>query len=105
MEEKVNDLESNMPLFNIECKELQALVRKTGIRVLGGYRSPAYQDNPARGKVYVDIQHQLKREFGVSRYEVIKRSQLETAKRIVQEYSVPLVLANKIETLNNQVSF
>lgn len=86
-----------MPLFNIECKELQALVRKTGIRVLGG----AYQ----RGKVYADIQHQLKRELGVSRYEVIKRSQLETAKRIVQEYSVPLVLANKIETLNNQVSF
>ncbi|NFL75338.1 hypothetical protein FDB81_06245 [Clostridium sporogenes] len=105
IEEKVNDLESNMPLFNAECKELQALVRKAGIKVLGGYRSPAYQDNSTRGKVYADIQHQLKREFGVSRYEAIKRSQLETAKEILENYTVPIYLEDQIINTNNQVSF
>lgn len=105
IENRVDNIENNMPLFNIECKELQALVRKTGIRVLGGYRTPAYKDNSLRGKVYADIQGQLKRQFGVSRYEAIKRMQLETAKEILENYRVPIVLENEIETLNNQVSF
>ncbi|MBO0538537.1 hypothetical protein EXQ27_07715 [Clostridium botulinum] len=105
IEEKVNNLESNMPLFNVECKELQALVRKTGTRALGGYRTPAYKDNSLRGKVYADIQGQLKRQFGVSRYEAIKRMQLETAKEILENYAVPIYLENQIINANNQVSF
>ena len=39
-----------MPLFQIDCKEIQALVRKKGIETLGGYRSIAYNDNSLRGK-------------------------------------------------------
>ncbi|ABS41801.1 ORF6C domain-containing protein [Clostridium botulinum] len=105
IEEKVNNLEENMPLFNIECKELQGLVRKTGIRVLGGYRTPAYKDNSLRGKVYADIQGQLKRQFGVNRYEAIKRMQLETAKEILGNYAVPIYLEDQIINANNQISF
>lgn len=105
IETRVDNLESNMPLFNIECKEIQSLVRKVGIKALGGYKSPAYDNNSLRGKVYADIQHQLKREFGVNRYEAIKRSQLETAKRIIEEYKGPTVLANEIQITNNQISY
>lgn len=104
IETRVNDLEDNMPLFNIECKELQSLVRKVGIKALGGYKTPAYEDRSLRGKVYADIQHQLKREFGVNRYEAIKRSQLDAAARIVENYKVPLVLETEIESTNNQIS-
>ncbi|WIF95052.1 ORF6C domain-containing protein [Caminicella sporogenes] len=104
-EKRLNDLENNMPLFNIECKELQALVRKKGIEVLGGYRSPAYCNNSIRGKVYSDIQRQLKREFGVSRYEAIKRSQFELAKQVILDYKAPLVLVEEIEACNNQIQF
>ncbi|ENK1244772.1 ORF6C domain-containing protein [Clostridium botulinum] len=102
IEEKVNNLESNMPLFNIECKELQTLVRKVGTKVLGGYRTPAYKDNSLRGKVYADIQGQLKRQFGVNRYESIKRMQLETAKEILENYTVPVYLKEEIFNINNQ---
>lgn len=104
IENRVDNLEANMPLFNIDCKEIQALVRKIGTKALGGYRTPAYKDNSLRGKVYADIQHQLKREFGVGRYESIKRSQLETAKRIISHYKVPLVLENEIEAINRQIA-
>ena len=103
IDNKIDELENNMPLFNIECKELQALVRKKGIEILGGKGSPAYKDNSVRGKVYADIQHQLKREFGVTRYEAIKRSQLELAKEIVESYKTPIVLVDAITTLNNQM--
>lgn len=100
VENKVDKLEEDMPLFQIDCKEIQALVRKKGIEALGGYRSIAYNDNSLRGKVYSDIQQQIRREFGVSRYEAIKRSQLETAKEILSNYKVPLVLENEIKLLN-----
>lgn len=102
---KVDDLEANMPLFNVECKELQNLVRRVGTKVLGGYKSPAYCNNSLRGKVYSDIQHQLRREFGIERYEAIKRSQLDTAKKIVESYKAPLVLVNEIDLINSQISF
>lgn len=100
VENKIDKLEEDMPLFQIDCKEIQALVRKKGIEVLGGYRSIAYNNNSLRGKVYSDIQHQIRREFGVVRYEAIKRSQLEMAKEIIINYKVPLVLENEIKLLN-----
>ena len=102
VENKIDKLEEDMPLFQIDCKEIQALVRKKGIEVLGGYRSIAYNNNSLRGKVYSDIQHQIRREFGVVRYEAIKRSQLEMAKEIIINYKVPLVLENEIKLLNEQ---
>lgn len=103
IDNKVQNLESNMPLFNIECKELQALVKSTGTKALGGYKSAAYNDNSLRGKVYADIQRELKRQFAVNRYEAIKRSQLEVAKGIVEGYKLPLVLENEIEAANRQL--
>ncbi|NFH48645.1 phage regulatory protein [Clostridium sporogenes] len=101
IEEKVTNLENNIPLFNVECKELQALVRKVGIKVLG-YKTPAYNDRSLRTKVYTDIQHQLKREFGVTRYEAIKRKQLDKAKEILENYTVPVYLKEEIFNTNNQ---
>lgn len=104
IDSRVSDLENNMPLFNVECKELQALVRKVATRVLGGYRSPAYCNNSLRGKVYSDIQNQLKREFGVERYEAIKRSQLGQAKEILSTYKAPLILVQEIQLENRQIA-
>ena len=101
-ENRVYKLEEDMSLFQIDCKEIQALVRKKGIEALGGYRSIAYNDNSLRRKVYSDIQQQIRREFGVLRYEAINRSQLEMAKELIINYKVPLVLENEIKLLNEQ---
>lgn len=101
---EVADLKDNMPLFNVECKEIQSLVKKTGTKVLGGYKSNAYNDNSLRGKVYSDIQKQLRREFGVEKYEAIKRSQFDVAKQIVDEYKAPTVLIQEINLLNSQTT-
>lgn len=101
----VTDLKNNMPLFNIECKDLQQAVRAKGCEVLGGYGSKAYKSNSIRQKVYTDIQHQLKREFGVSRYEAIKRQYLATAHMIVENYEPPTYLINEIYNANMQIPF
>ena len=101
----VTDLKNNMPLFNIEYKDLQQAVRAKGCEVLGGYGSKAYKSNSIRQKVYTDIQHQLKREFGVTRYEAIKRQYLATAHMIVENYTAPTYLINEIYNENNQIPF
>ena len=103
IDKRITHFENNMPLFNVECKELQAIVRKKGLESLGGYKSPAYKDNSIRGKIYSDIQRQLKREFGVCRYEAIKRVQLKIAKGIIEAYRAPMVLQDEIRLSNNQV--
>ena len=69
---EVKDLWDNLPLFNVECKELQASVRKLGIKHMGGKESNAYKDNSLRGRIYSDIQTEIKRQFQVTRYEAIK---------------------------------
>lgn len=101
--EEFKDLKDNMPLFGEESDKLQAEVRKVGVATLGGYKSNAYNDNSLRGKVYKDIQNQLKREFGVERYKAIKRCQLDLAMKIVHNYKAPTVLVTEISNLNNQM--
>lgn len=104
LESEVKELKDGMPLFNVECKEIQAAVKRKGVEILGGKGSPAYKNNSIRCKVYSDIQQQLRREFGVSRYEAIKRSQLSLAHEIVAKYTAPIYLVNEIYLLNQQLT-
>lgn len=101
---EVKELKEGMPLFNVECKEIQAAVKRKGVEILGGKGSPAYKNNSIRCKVYSDIQQQLRREFGISRYEAIKRSQLSLAHEIVAKYKAPIYLLNDIYLLNQQLT-
>ena len=105
IEEEFNDFKGDMPLFNVDCKELQAAVKKKGIEVLGGYRSTAYCNNSLRSRTYKDIQFHIKREFGVSRYEAIKRKHLSKAIEIVKNYKTPFILEDEITMCNNQSQF
>lgn len=70
---------------------------------MGGKGSSAYKNNSLRGKIYSDIQHQLKREFGVDKYSWIKHSQFERAKEIISTYKLPIVLKDEVEAINSQV--
>jgi hypothetical protein len=99
------DFKDNAPLFNIECEELMGTVKKVATKLLGGYGSKAYNDKSLRGKVYSDIQYQLRREFGVRKYKAIKRSQLDIAIEIIEKYEVPFVLKDKINLVNNQIVY
>lgn len=99
------DIKENSTLSAVECKELQDVVRKTGTRALGGHGTPAYNGRSLRTKLYADIQFQLKREFGVRRYEAIRRCKFEKAKNIILSYKAPTVLQDQITLKNNQIGF
>ena len=52
LESEVKELKDGMPLFNVECKEIQAAVKRKGVEILGGKGSQAYKNNSIRCKVY-----------------------------------------------------
>ena len=105
IKDDIQKLKDDLPLFNVECKELQAAVRKLGIKNMGGKNSPSYKDNSLRGRVYRDIQDELRRQFQVTKYEAIKRHQLPMAYKILENYKLPIVLKNAVDIANNQTAF
>jgi len=70
---------------------------------LGGKNSEAYKDRSLRSKVYADIYGELKRQFGVTSYKAIKRSQCDKAVDIIERYELPLILEEQIKDANSQM--
>lgn len=103
VDDDLQDFKNNAPLFNSECDELQAEVKRVALRMLGGKSAPAYKHRPTSTKVFVDIQHQLKREFDVNKYKAIKRKDLNKAIEILGEYKLPTYLKEEVDLINNQV--
>lgn len=104
VKQDLDDFKRDMPLLAVECDRITTAVHKRGVDALGGKRSNAYKDASLRGKVYQDIHRELKRQFGVSTYKAIKRSQCETAVSIIAEYELPIVLQEQIKDCNSQIS-
>ena len=105
VEEVKTDLEEfkqDLPLLGCDMDRITTAVKKMGVKCLGSKDTPAYKDKPLRSKVYMDIYDQLKREFGVSTYKSIKRSQCDTAVHIIDNYQLPMVLKEEIENCNAQ---
>lgn len=104
--ERVDYLEQNMPLYGCEIDEIKNHVNRKGVKVLGGKESEAYQDASIRGSVYSDIYRQLKREYGaVSSYKSIKRKYMADLHGFIDCYDPPTVLAEQIQNANSQMSF
>ena len=101
--ERVSNLEQDMPLYGCEIDEVKGHVNRKGINVLGGKKSNAYRDASIRGSVYSDIYRQIKREFGfVSSYKSIKRKYIADVHEFIDSYSPPLVLDEQITNANKE---
>ena len=103
LDKKIDRLELDLPILGIEIDRITSAAKKKGVECLGGKNSEAYQDKSLRGKVYNDIYRELKRQFGVSTYKAIKRSQCDTAVSIIGEYQLPYVLLEQVQLKNSQL--
>lgn len=100
----LQNFKMDMPILGLEIDKITAAVRKRGINALGGKESNAYNDPSLRGKVYSDIHKELRRQFGTSTFKAIKRSQCDLAISIIDEYELPLALAEQIRDSNAQIT-
>ena len=99
----LNEFKQDLPLLGCDMDRITSAVRKMGVNCLGGKESNAYADKSLRGKVYSDIYEQLKRQFGVTSYKNIKRSELDDALGVIRYYLLPIVLRNEIMQANSQM--
>lgn len=102
IEEKIEQLENDVPLYTSECEVLQNKLRAKIVKLLGGKSAPAYRNVSLRRKCYIDIQNQIKREFGVNSYKAIARKNYQKALEIIDNYTLPIVLNDQVIKLNNQ---
>lgn len=111
LEQKIEDVNNDlqefkrdMPLLALECQRITRAKNQKVVPLMGGRDSAAYKDNSLRGKVYRDIESQLRRQFGVDTYNAIKRSQCDLAVNIINKYELPMALAEQIDFANSQMS-
>lgn len=91
--ERVDSLEQDMPLYGCEIDEVKVHVNRKGVKILGGKDSKAYRDSSIRSSVYSDMYRQLKREFGaVASYKSIKRKYIADVHEFIDCYEPPMVL-------------
>jgi prophage antirepressor-like protein len=109
MEERMDKLEFDIPLYGAEADELSGHVKRKGVKVLGGKQSGAYKDSEIRTKIYRDIYDQIKREFGVYNdsghamtYKALKRKYIADAHELIDCYDAPKYLIELINNANAQ---
>ena len=105
IDKDLQDFKQDMPLLAVECEKITRAKNQKVVNIMGGKKSNAYKDNSLRGKVYRDVDSQLRREFGINTYKAIKRSQCDKAIEIINNYVPPMVLAEQIADANAQISF
>lgn len=103
IENEIHDIKYEMPILPCEADEITSAVKKKGLQVLGGKDSHAYHDRSLVARVYSDIYHFLKRNFDVRSYKSIKRSQIQKAISIIENYELPYCLQIDVEAENSQI--
>lgn len=111
MQERLDRLEYDIPLYGSEADELCGHVKRKGVAVMGGKNSEAYKDTAIRAAVYRDIYNQIKREFGIysddgrpKSYKALKRKYIYDAHELIDSYEVPQYLRESIDAVNAQLS-
>lgn len=104
IQSEVKALKDGMPVFLKDTKGIQNALRKKAIEVLGGKDSNAYHDRSIHAYTFADIQIELRRQFGVRRYDQIRHKDVPDALKIIEEYKPPLHIRDKIAMANAQQS-
>lgn len=111
IENRMDKLEFDIPLYASEADEISNHVKRKGVVILGGKKSEAYKDRNIRSKVYRDIYDQVKREFGIysddgkpKSYKALKRKYIYEAHERIDMYEAPIYLKEMIDNANAQIS-
>lgn len=98
----MESLKMDLPILPVEEDRITSAVKRKGLAVMGGKTSNVYRDKSIRRKVYQGIYANLKYNFQIKTYRALKRSQVEKAIDIINNYQPPYVLAEQIDSANAQ---
>ena len=96
VEKSIQQMNDEMPLFPIDAEKITTAARRKGVEVMGGKDSMAYHDRSIVQTVYRDIYGEIHRQFGVNSYKEICRRDADKAMEIIQRYTLPYALAERV---------
>ena len=98
----MESLKMDLPILPVEEDRITSAVKRKGLSVMGGKNSNVYRDKSIRRKVYQGIYANLKYNFQIKTYRALKRSQVDKAIEIINNYQPPYILAEQIDAANAQ---
>ena len=98
----MESLKMDLPILPVEEDRITSAVKRKGLAVMGGKTSNVYRDKSIRRKVYQGIYANLKYNFQIKTYRALKRSQVDKAIEIINNYQPPYILAEQIDAANAQ---
>ncbi|MBU3810769.1 MAG: ORF6C domain-containing protein [Candidatus Niameybacter stercoravium] len=103
MDIRITKLENTMTIDYGQQNDIQALVSKKVISVLGGTDAPAYKNKTVSSKAFKEIYRWLKRKFEVNSYKNIAVKDFERAKEIIPQWELSEELQLMIKGSNSQM--
>ena len=108
----VTEIKENITLLPAEAKQLHKAVQIKGVEKMGGKKSPAYNDVILRKKIYTDVWHFIKREFGLVTvrgtylpYDNLKRKELSAALAFLETYELSGALESEVMEANEAADY
>ena len=98
----MESLKMDLPILPVEEDRITSAVKRKGLAIMGGKTSNVYRDKSIRRKVYQGIYANLKYNFQIKTYRALKRSQVDKAIEIINNYQPPYILAEQIDAANAQ---
>lgn len=110
VEQRVDRLEYDVPLYAAEADELSQTVKKKGTALLGGKTSNAYKDSKLIDSVYRNIYNTIKYQFDLrdssgkyKSYKALQRKHFDKAMQLAKDYELPVFLQEKVNNANAQI--
>lgn len=103
MDIRITKLENTMTIDYGQQNDIQALVSKKVISVLGGTDAPAYKNKTVSSKAFKEIYRWLKRKFEVNSYKNIAVKDFARAKEIIPQWELSEELQLMIKGSNSQM--
>lgn len=103
MDIRITKLENTMTIDYGQQNDIQALVSKKVISVLGGTDAPAYKNKTVSSKAFKEIYRWLKSKFEVNSYKNIAVKDFERAKEIIPQWKLSEELQLMIKGSNSQM--
>lgn len=103
MDSRITKLENTMTIDYGQQNDIQALVAKKVITILGGVDAPAYKNKTVSSKAFKQMYRWLKRCFQVNSYKNIAVKDFERAKGIIPQWEPSEELQLMIKGANSQM--
>ena len=103
MDSRITKLENTMTIDYGQQNDIQALVSKKVISVLGGADAPAYKNRKVSKKAFSQLHRWLRNVFEVNSYKNIAVKDFERAKEIIPQWEPNEELQLMIKGANAQM--